>query len=113
VLWQRDDHPGGLRDLLGEFAVRGVNLMLLQSRPTGAGIGNYCFCIDAEGHISDRRVAEALMGLKRICLQVRYLGSYPRADIKPDDVRTPLPGTSDDEFMTAADWVARCQDGRF
>lgn len=113
VLWQRDDHPGALRDLLGEFASRGINLMLLQSRPTGAGIGNYCFCIDAEGHISDRRMAEALMGLKRICLQVRFLGSYPRADIKVADARKPYPGTSDAEFMEAADWVARCQDGRF
>ncbi|QFQ98631.1 prephenate dehydratase [Streptomyces phaeolivaceus] len=113
VIWQRDDHPGGLRDLLGEFAVRGVNLMLLQSRPTGEGIGNYCFAIDAEGHISDRRVAEALMGLKRICLQVRYLGSYPRADAATAKVRPTLPGTSDTEFVAAADWVARCQDGRF
>lgn len=113
VLWQRDDHPGGLRDLLGEFSARGINLMLLQSRPTGAGIGNYCFCVDAEGHINDRRMAEALMGLKRICLQVRFLGSYPRADIEVADVRPPLPGTSDREFMAAADWVARCQDGRF
>jgi prephenate dehydratase len=113
VLWQRDDHPGGLRDLLGEFATRGINLMLLQSRPTGAGIGNYCFCIDAEGHIADRRVAEALMGLKRICLEVRFLGSYPRADIKPADVEQPRLGTSDEEFVSAADWVARCQDGRF
>lgn len=113
VIWQRDDHPGGLRDLLGEFAVRGVNLMLLQSRPTGAGIGNYCFAIDAEGHISDRRVAEALMGLKRVCLQVRFLGSYPRADAEVAKIRPTLPGTSDDEFVVAADWVARCQDGRF
>ncbi|EKX62252.1 prephenate dehydratase [Streptomyces ipomoeae] len=113
VIWQRDDHPGGLRDLLGEFAVRGVNLMLLQSRPTGEGIGNYCFAIDAEGHISDRRVAEALMGLKRICLQVRFLGSYPRADAAEAKVRPSLPGTSDAEFVAAAEWVARCQDGRF
>ncbi|MDX2527825.1 prephenate dehydratase [Streptomyces europaeiscabiei] len=113
VIWQRDDHPGGLRDLLGEFAVRGVNLMLLQSRPTGEGIGNYCFAIDAEGHISDRRVAEALMGLKRICLQVRFLGSYPRADAATAKIRPTLPGTSDAEFVAAADWVARCQDGRF
>lgn len=113
VLWQRDDHPGGLRDLLGEFATRGINLMLLQSRPTGAGIGNYCFCIDAEGHITDRRVAEALTGLKRICREVRFLGSYPRADKDPADLRAPLPGTSDEEFMAASDWVARCQDGRF
>ncbi|MDG5806962.1 prephenate dehydratase [Streptomyces ossamyceticus] len=113
VIWQRDDHPGGLRDLLGEFAVRGVNLMLLQSRPTGEGIGNYCFAIDTEGHISDRRVAEALMGLKRVCLQVRFLGSYPRADAAVAEMRPTLPGTSDAEFVTAADWVARCQDGRF
>jgi prephenate dehydratase len=113
VIWQRDDHPGGLRDLLGEFAVRGVNLMLLQSRPTGEGIGNYCFAIDAEGHIADRKVAETLMGLKRACLKVRYLGSYPRADAAPGAVRAPLPGTSDPEFVEAAEWVARCQDGRF
>lgn len=113
VLWQRDDHPGGLRDLLSEFATRGVNLMLLQSRPTGAGIGNYCFCIDAEGHIADRRVADALMGLKRTCLQVRYLGSYPRAEVEPADVDALRRGTSDEDFVAAADWVARCQDGRF
>ncbi|GAA3809544.1 prephenate dehydratase [Streptomyces phyllanthi] len=113
VIWQRDDHPGALRDLLGEFAVRGVNLMLLQSRPTGQGIGNYCFAVDAEGHITDRRVAEALMGLRRICLEVRYLGSYPRADATVQDVPTPRQGTSDEEFVAAADWVARCQDGRF
>ncbi len=116
VIWQRDDHPGGLRDLLGEFAVRGVNLMLLQSRPTGEGIGNYCFAIDAEGHISERRVAESLMGLKRSCLKVRYLGSYPRADITDaasDALPSPLSGTTDAEFVAAAEWVARCQDGRF
>ncbi|MGW0706490.1 prephenate dehydratase [Streptomyces sp. NPDC002643] len=113
VIWQRDDHPGALRDLLGEFAARGVNLMLLQSRPTGEGIGNYCFALDAEGHISDRRVAETLMGLKRVCLQVRFLGSYPRADAATAEVRPALPGTSDAEFVAASDWVARCQDGRF
>jgi prephenate dehydratase len=113
VVWQRDDHPGGLRELLGEFSVRGVNLMLLQSRPTGEGIGNYCFAIDAEGHIADRRMAEALMGLKRTSLEVRFLGSYPRADGRAEEGRAGLPGASDQEFATAADWVARCQDGRF
>ncbi|MFE3230424.1 prephenate dehydratase, partial [Nocardia sp. NPDC059228] len=66
VVWLGEDHPGALLELLQEFAVRGVNLMLIQSRPTGAGIGNYCFAVDAEGHIADRRVGEALMGLKRI-----------------------------------------------
>ncbi|MCS0635136.1 prephenate dehydratase [Streptomyces sp. LP05-1] len=112
VIWQRDDHPGALLELLQEFAVRGVNLMLLQSRPTGAGIGNYCFAIDAEGHISDRRVGEALTGLKRICPEVRFLGSYPRAGVTPGEVSAPRPGTSDGDFTAASDWLARCQDGR-
>lgn len=112
VLWLGDDHPGALLELLQEFAVRGVNLMLIQSRPTGAGIGNYCFAVDAEGHISDRRVGEALMGLKRICPKVRFLGSYPRAGVAVEDVRALRRGTSDQEFMAASDWLARAQDGR-
>ena len=101
VLWLRDDHPGALLELLQEFAVRGVNLMRLESRPTGEGIGSYCFSVDAEGHITDRRVGEALMGLKRICPQVRFLGSYPRAD----EVRRRRPGTST-RSSAAADWLA-------
>ncbi|MEV5599926.1 prephenate dehydratase [Streptomyces sp. NPDC052299] len=112
VIWLGEDHPGALLELLQEFAVRGVNLMLIQSRPTGAGIGNYCFAVDAEGHISDRRVGEALMGLKRICPNVRFLGSYPRADVAPEDVRPLRAGTSDAEFTEASDWLARSQDGR-
>ncbi|MFE0421294.1 prephenate dehydratase [Streptomyces sp. NPDC058953] len=112
VIWQREDHPGGLLELLQEFAVRGVNLMLLQSRPTGQGIGNYCFAVDAEGHIADRRVGEALMGLKRICPEVRFLGSYPRAGVSADEVRGPRAGTTDTDFTEASDWLARCQDGR-
>ncbi|MQS38092.1 prephenate dehydratase [Streptomyces katsurahamanus] len=112
VIWMGDDRPGALLELLQEFAVRGVNLMLIQSRPTGAGIGNYCFAVDAEGHISERRVGEALMGLKRICPKVRFLGSYPRAGVAVEDVTGPRPGTSDREFTEASDWLTRCQDGR-
>jgi prephenate dehydratase len=53
------------------------------------------------------------MGLRRICLQVRFLGSYPRADAATAKIRPTPPGTSEAEFVAAADWVARCQDGRF
>ena len=50
-------------------------------------LGNYCFAIDAEGHFDDRRLAEALLGLRRICRDVIFLGSYLRADAQPADVR--------------------------
>jgi prephenate dehydratase len=113
VAWLGDDHPGALLALLQEFAIRGVNLMRIESRPTGQGIGNYCFSIDAEGHITDRRVGEALMGLKRTCPQVRFLGSYPRAGVSPDEVTPVRPGTSDQEFSEASDWLSWSLDGRF
>ena len=109
VFWLADDHPGALLQLLQEFAVRGVNLSRIESRPTGGGLGQYCFSVDAEGHISDRRVSEALMGLHRICPKVRFLGSYPRADEVAPTIR---PGLTDAAFTEAADWLSRCLDGR-
>ncbi|MDX3076430.1 prephenate dehydratase [Streptomyces sp. MI02-7b] len=109
VFWLGDDHPGALLELLQEYAVRGVNLIRIESRPTGEGIGRYCFSVDCEGHITDRRVGEALMGLKRICPQVRFLGSYPRADRVAAQQRK---GTTDEEFIAAADWLGRALDGR-
>jgi len=97
------DHTGALTEILTEFLVRGVNLTTIHSRPTGNRLGNYYFFIDCEGHVADARVGEALMGLRRLCADVRFLGSYPRAD----GGQTEIPrGTSDTEFAAAAQWLA-------
>jgi prephenate dehydratase len=109
VAFIRDDHPGALLELLEEFQLRGVNLSRIESRPTGVGLGRYCFSIDAEGHIEDARVGEAVMGLRRNCADVRFLGSYPRIDRVRTDVRD---GTTDRDFSDAAAWLARLRDGR-
>jgi len=103
-----EDHPGALLEVLTEFAVRGVNLTWIESRPTGGGLGRYCFSIDCEGHVADARVGEALAGLKRICADVRFLGSYPRADGEEPTMRR---GTTDVDFRGAADWLARTRAG--
>ena len=102
VLFQREDHPGGLLELLEQFAVRGVNMTRLESRPTGEGMGAYSFSIDFEGHLLDARVGETLMGLKRACAEVRFLGSYPRADGVPTGARS---GTSEEDFDSARTWL--------
>jgi prephenate dehydratase len=102
VLFQRDDHPGGLLELLEQFATRGINLTRIESRPDGGRLGDYCFSIDCEGHVNDERVGETLMGLQRVCSQVRFLGSYPRADGVKAGV---LPGTSDEDFVEARAWL--------
>ncbi len=102
VLFQNDDHAGGLLELLEQFAVRGVNMTRLESRPTGEAMGSYCFSIDFEGHVQDARVGETLMGLRRVCAEVRFLGSYPRADGGRPEAR---PGTSDTDFDRARAWL--------
>ncbi|HLJ99786.1 MAG TPA: prephenate dehydratase [Streptosporangiaceae bacterium] len=104
-----DDHPGALLEILTEFAVRGINLTTIQSRPTGDRLGQYYFFIDCEGHVDDARVGEALMGLRRLCADVRFLGSYARCDGGRTQVR---PGTSDAEFAEAAAWLGRLRFGR-
>ena len=98
------DQPGSLLQLLTEFAVRGINLTRIESRPSGHGLGRYFFSIDADGHLADARVGEALAALHRTCAEVRFLGSYARADGAPPVVR---PGTADGDFRAAAAWVDR------
>ena len=109
VLFMGQDHPGALLEILTEFAVRGVNLTRIESRPTGGGMGDYFFSVDIEGHLDDARVGEALMGLRRVCAEVRYLGSYPRLDGQPPVIRG---GVSDGEFRDAQAWLARVREGR-
>jgi prephenate dehydratase len=109
VLFQRDDHAGGLLALLEQFAARGINMTRLESRPTKESMGSYCFSIDLEGHVLDERVGEALMGLRRICAEVRFLGSYPRADRQRASI---APLTSDEDFTAARSWLHGIRDGR-
>ncbi|GMA21233.1 prephenate dehydratase [Arsenicicoccus piscis] len=102
VLYQREDRAGALLEMLEQLAARGINMTRLESRPTGAGMGSYCFSLDFEGHVLDERVGETLTGLHRICADVRFLGSYPRADRTAatiDDLAT------DDAFLEARSWL--------
>ena len=79
VVYQRADEPGSLLGILQEFAARQINLSLLLSRPTKSRLGEYCFLIDADGHIADEVVADALRALKSRQADVKFLGSYPAA----------------------------------
>lgn len=96
------EEPGVLLDMLEQFATRGVNLSLIQSRPIGDRLGRYRFVMDADGHIRDERVADALLGLKRFSPSVTFLGSYPRADGQRIHVQRRY---SDRSFEEARDWL--------
>lgn len=97
-----EDRPGALMEILDQFASRGVNLSRIESRPTGQYLGHYFFSIDADGHVGDARVADALAGLHRISPNTRFLGSYPRADGQETAEEA---HTSDAAFAAARAWV--------
>ncbi|GGH46870.1 prephenate dehydratase [Microbacterium album] len=97
-----EDRAGTLLELLEQFSTRGINLSLIQSRPIGDALGRYRFVIDADGHIRDERMADALMGLRRFSPNVVYLGSYPRADRAIVHYSNRY---SDEVFVEARDWV--------
>jgi prephenate dehydratase len=79
-----------------------VNLSLIQSRPIGDALGRYRFIIDADGHIADERMADALLGIRRFSPRVVFLGSYPRADRQI----VQYPERYEDEvFVEARDWL--------
>lgn len=101
VVFQRADEPGSLLSILQEFAARGINLTKLESRPTGRGLGDYCFLIDLEGHLSDEVVADALRVLKAKQTDVKFLGSYPAAGEHGPAVRAEV----EESRQRAAAWV--------
>ena len=102
-----EDRPGALMEILQHLTTRGVNICRIESRPTGSAMGDYFFSMDLEGHIEEARVAAALSGIHRISPQVRFLGSYPRADGKPQEV----PGdVSEVAFSAAKTWVDSLRD---
>ena len=108
VVFIAADHSGALLEILTEFAVRGVNLTFIQSRPNGVELGQYHFIIDVEGHIEDARVGDTLKALYRICADVRFLGSYARADkVLP----TLNQATEDKAFDIAETWLKRIRSG--
>ena len=103
-----EDGSGALLALLEQFSTRGINLSLIESRPIGDALGRYRFVIDADGHVRDERMADALLGLRRFSPNVTFLGSYPRADrtIVSYEQRY-----SDEVFVEAREWLAELIEG--
>jgi prephenate dehydratase len=107
----RHDQVGALLLVLTELAVRGINLSRIESRPTGEQLGTYFFFLDCTGHVAEPRMGEALQGLRRICAEVRFLGSYARHRLLHEEPVASPPGLSDGDFTDSAAWLARIRAG--
>ena len=72
--------PGALFGILGEFAVRKINLTKIESRPTKETPWEYNFYVDFEGHLQNKTVHEVLLSIKQKTSYIKILGSYKKAE---------------------------------
>ena len=82
--------PGAVHSLLEPLARHGVSMSKFESRPSrssrfystqgassGAGLWEYIFYVDIEGHRNEPHVVQALDELRERAAFVKVLGSYP------------------------------------
>jgi prephenate dehydratase len=79
IVFATRNEPGSLFKSLAAFALRGVDLTKIESRPLQGSPWEYLFYLDFGGHADDTNCRRALDHLSEFATVLRVLGSYPRA----------------------------------
>ncbi len=75
-----DHHAGTLGEVLMEFGRRDIQMCKLESRPIPTSAWKYRFYVDVEAHADSAAMVEALEAVRGLTLELRLLGTYPRAE---------------------------------
>lgn len=78
VFFAVKNEPGSLVNVLNVFHQYNINLLYIESRPSKKKMGEYNFCVDLEGYITDENIQEAIKSIKKITKTVIITGSYPK-----------------------------------
>ncbi len=76
MIFEVNDRPGALYDVLKEFAERNINLTKIESRPSKKMLGEYFFFMEFEGNLNDERIKEAINNVKKKVKFAEILGNY-------------------------------------
>ncbi len=77
IMFSVKHEPGTLFKALQSFSDNKINMTKIESRPAKKKIWEVVFFIDFEGYIEDSNIRKALGKMKKNCLFVKILGSYP------------------------------------
>ena len=75
------NESGALYRILKPINDNGINLTHITYRPSRVDKWNYSFFLDLEGHKDEKNVKSLLEQLKQASLEIKVLGSYPKAQI--------------------------------
>lgn len=79
IMVSTHNQPGALYRVLEPFHRHSVMLTSIETRPSKTGMWSYVFFIDFEGHREDDVIRTVLEEIDADALEVKLLGSYPRA----------------------------------
>jgi len=79
IIVSTQNQPGALYHLLEPFHRLEISLTSIETRPSRTGMWSYVFFIDFEGHREDEKIKTVLKEIDDGALDVKLLGSYPRA----------------------------------
>jgi chorismate mutase/prephenate dehydratase len=71
--------PGALVQVLEVFRAHGINISMIQSRPSRQEAWTYAFFADVQAHQNDAAMQAALSALNEHTVSVKIMGSYPEA----------------------------------
>jgi prephenate dehydratase len=78
VLTPPDDAAGVLLRALDQLSGRGLNLSAIASRPLRVRLGEYCFVLVVDAHVTDDPVVDAFEALRDQGYAIKVLGAYPQ-----------------------------------
>ena len=78
VVFTLRNEPGALFKALSVFALRGIDLSKLESRPVAGRPFEYLFYVDVAAAREDLACTRAMLHLAEFAASLRTLGSYPR-----------------------------------
>ncbi|MDB6054248.1 MAG: chorismate mutase [Verrucomicrobiales bacterium] len=80
IMFSIADQVGALHRALAPFRKFKLNMTKIESRPSKRKAWEYFFFVDCDGHMNDKKVAQALEQLSPACNFLKVLGSYPNTD---------------------------------
>lgn len=100
IVMATGQEPGALVNALMVFQEHEIVLNKLESRPVPDNPGEELFYIDFEGNIRSTEIAHAIEQLTQKANFIKVLGSYPKHDARPTQVRASKEVDFDNEKVT-------------